>query len=50
MAWGAVLECGVCALGVVVFDVSGDDRLCGGEVVKAVLPGYPSSAAPYLGA
>ena len=26
------------ALGVVVFDVSGDRRACGGEVVKAVLP------------
>lgn len=27
------------ALGVVVFDVSGDRRACGGEVVKAMLPG-----------
>ena len=39
MAWGVVFEGGVGALGVVVFDVSGDRRACGGEVVKAVLPG-----------
>ena len=39
MVWGVVFEGGVGALGVVVFDVSGDRRACGGEVVKAVLPG-----------
>lgn len=39
MAWGVVFEGGVGALGVVVFDVSGDRRACGGEVVDAVLPG-----------
>ena len=39
MAWGVVFEGGVGALGVVVFDVSGDRGACGGEVVKAVLPG-----------
>ena len=39
MAWSVVVEGGVGALGVVVFDVSGDRRACGGEVVKAVLPG-----------
>lgn len=39
MVWGIVFECGVAALGVVVFNVSGNDRLGGGEVVKAVLPG-----------
>ena len=39
MAWGVVFEGGVGALGVVVFDVSGDRRASGGEVVKAVLPG-----------
>ena len=38
MAWGVVFEGGVGALGVVVFDVSGDRRACGGEVVKAVRP------------
>lgn len=37
---------GVGALGVVVFDVSGDRRASGGEVVKAVLPG----AFPFEGA
>ena len=39
MVWGVVFEGGVGALGVVVFDVSGDRCACGGEVVKAVLPG-----------
>ena len=38
MAWGVVFQRGVAALRVVVFDVSGDRRACGGEVVKAVLP------------
>ena len=39
MARGVVFQCGVAALGVVVFEVSGDRRPCGGEVLKAVLPG-----------
>ena len=39
MAWGVVFQRGVAALRVVVFDVSGDRRACGGEVLKAVLPG-----------
>ncbi len=39
MACGVVVEGGVGALGVVVFDVSGYRRSSGGEVVKAVLPG-----------
>ncbi len=39
MAWGVVVEGGVGALGVVVFDVSSNRRASVGEVVKAVLPG-----------
>ncbi len=39
MACGVVVEGGVGALDVLVFDVSGYRRSSGGEVVKAVLPG-----------
>lgn len=39
MARGIVVECGMDALGVVVFDVFGDSCASGGEVFKPVLPG-----------